>query len=354
MSDEHIIQALPNSPKAIDAATLPPEVGRRLQILRDGVRDASAFTSGLAYRAIQLNDTRRDASARLASFKKLRGVDDSHPEVIALTATIAEVDEERGRLDERLTSHNATTAPRAQLLRNVEDWLRVNSTRYDFAQATVQAKAQKGETPAAAVDRLRRRIRELTAEQNRVESAIYPLATAVQVAKDFISARARPPVASSCLEHAGPLLDDGGRLIEQAIVFPKMQLHAGVATAQGPGVAIKDVEDHIGFLCWLMPDLIVATITEELLRPESDDANALDHNQRRTKLATIAQDRLLLEAEEVELMFAALTAGVVIEPRGDCSPQAFLGVTLRDKAEAPPVNDTFGRARQAQATGIAS
>jgi|GEM_PF-3666160 len=348
--DDHIIRSLPNSPEPFDAARLPPEAGRRVQILRDGARDAAAFTSGLAYRTIQLLDERQAASARLTVLKKLRAGDD-HPEMIALTAALAEIDEERARIDERLVTHNAATGPRSDLLRSVERWLVANSARYNFKQATVQTKPQKGETYTAAVEQLRFRIREIDALQNRTESAIYPLSTAVQVAQDFVRARARPPLASSCLEHAGPMVIDG-RVIEPAILFPTMMQKADVATAQGGGVATGEVQDHFGFLCWLMPEQIVSKITEDLLRPESDDAKALDLNQRRTRLATIAQDRLLLEAEECELLFAALAAGTIIEARPDTSPQAFLGVILVAKTEAPAaVDDTMSRARQARSMG---
>jgi hypothetical protein len=346
--DDHIIRNLQNSPAPFDTALLPPEAGRRLQILRDGVRDAAAFTSGLAYRTIQLLDERQAASARLTVLKKLRAGDD-HPEMIALTAALADIDEERNRIDERLNVHNAATGPRSDLLRAIERWLVTNSGRYGFKQATVQTKPQKGDF-AGAVEKLRFRIREIDALQNRTESAIYPLSTAVQVAQEFVRARARPPIASSCLEHAGPMVIDG-RVIEPAILFPTMMQKADVATAQGGGVATGEVQDHFGFLCWLMPEQIVARITEDLLRPDSDDANALTVEQRRSKLATIAQDRLLIEAEECELLFQSLAAGVVIEARPDTSPQAFLSVTLVDKAEEPAVDDAMSRARDARTEG---
>jgi hypothetical protein len=44
--------------------------------------------------------------------------------------------------------------------------------------------------------------------------------------------------------------------------------------------------------------------------------------------------------------FATLAAGVVIELRSDCSPQAFLGVILGAKTEAPMVEHVAARGRQ--------
>lgn len=344
--NDFIVRNLQNSPAPFDTALLPPEAGRRLQILRDGVRDAAAFTSGLAYRTIQLLDARQATSSRLMVLKKLRAGDD-HPEMIALTAELAEIDEERARLDDRLNAHNRATAGRGDLLRSVENWLVSTAARHGFRQATLQVKPQKD--IGTAVEKLRLRIRELDADAHRINSAIYPLATAAQAAKDAVEARARPPVTSSCLEFAGPFVLNG-QLIEQAVEFPKMELVAGVVTSQGQGATTGKIDDVIGFLCWLLPDVILSRITEDI-KPDADDAAALTVEQRRSKLAIIAQDRLLIEAEECELIFQSLAAGVVIEARPDTSPQAFLGVILGPKTEAPVVEDAISRVRQAQRMG---
>lgn len=326
--NEYMIRNLPGSPKAFDAALLPPEAGRRLQVLRDAAHDAKALSGGLGFRQIQLNDMRQAVSAGIRLLNSLHAGDD-HPEMVRVKTELREIDDERARLDERLNLHHAATAHRGDLLRAVEDWLRVNHARHGFKQATVQAAPKKGETIGATVEKLRFRLRELSAEAARVEAAIYPLSVAVKVAKNAVEARARPPVASSCLEHAGPMII-GGRMVEQAIEFPKINFSAEVVSAQGQGVGTGVIDDVIGFLCWMMPDVIVSRITEDLLRPDADDANALTAEQRRSKLATISQDRLLVEAEEVELLFQALAGGTIIEARRDTSPQAFLGLVLVD------------------------
>lgn len=338
-----------NEPGEFDADSLPTEAARRLRTLRAGVADAAAFTGGYAFRMIQLVDARRDASTRLAALKHLRAGDD-HPEVKMLTAAIADADAERARIDERLAAHNATSAPRADLLRNVESWLRTTSARHGFAQATIQAKPQKGETVEAAVDRLRRRIRECDALRHQVESAIYPLSVAKHAAETFVKQRAVAPVTSSLLEFGGPLLDDGGRMIEEAVVFPRVMLKADVATAEARGIATGETIDVAALLCWLFPREMVARIVEDL-KPDADDGNALTADERRTRLATIAQDRLMIEAEECELLFQSLAAGVVIEARRDCDPGAFLGLTLTDKPAEPAADDAMLRARKAQGTG---
>jgi hypothetical protein len=312
------------------ATVLSPESRRRFRLLSDAAADADAIGRGYAVRLVDLVEARQRAVMRLAQVRAQR-VGDEHPEAVSQQAIIADADGQIERLNERVALHNTIAGPRRELLNRTTDWLR-SAAGHGFADVELvdPPKLLKGETtPEAAIPRLRRRLRELSADAARVEASPYPLAVAAKVAEETIRRRAVAPVVSSLVEHAGPLTINGQR-IEDAIVFPTKMAKADVTTMAGPGVAIGEQVDVVGLLCWLFPKEMTARIVGEL-RADSDaqtEAAALTHEQRREQLAVIQSDKDAVEAEEHHWLWAAFAAGTVVEPRADASPSAFLGVAL--------------------------
>lgn len=106
-------------------------------------------------------------------------------------------------------------------------------------------------------------------------------------------------------------------------------------------------------MAWLFQDQMVKRIGEAI-DAESDDAAALTHEQRREKLALIADDRGHDELEEAYWLWQSFAAGVVVEPRPDMSPTAFLMVTTAAKADRPAPFDhaeAIARGQRARSKG---
>ncbi len=334
------------------AIVLPTEAARRYRILKDANADAAAITYGYSTRLIDEHERRLAASTRLAQIKGMRGVDADHPDYAAQTRILADADAEIERINARAQAHNLIAGPRATLLRNVESWIRATAPGHDLVDIELvePPKLLKGETAATAVERVRRRLRELDADRNRIESAPFPSATAKEVAANYINelADAATPIVSSTVEHGGPLVIDG-KPVEPPIVFASKLARFDVHTAAGPGVATGAAPDVIGLMAWLFKDQMLARIGEAI-DVEADDKIALTHEQRREQLATIAADREHAEQDEAHLLWASYAAGAIVEPRGDMTPSAFLMVQAIRAGKRPTYDhaDAIANARRAR------
>lgn len=341
------------------ADLLPPQGKHHYLQLRDAAADASAVTHGFALRLVEENQRRQSVSLRLTQIRAQR-VDAEHPEMITQTRALADADAEIARINERVTAHNLIAAPRATLLRKVEDWLRSTAANHDFADIEPEpVKLQKGEQIPAGIDRHRRRLRELDADAHRINSAPYPSAHAKIVAANYINtlADAATPIVSSLVEHGGPLMIDG-KQVEDAIVWPSKLAKfnvdtiatvslAGVpAPVAGKGIATGEQVDVLGLMAFLFRDQMLARIGE-LVDAESDDKAALSPTQRAEQLATIAADRQAVELDEARLLWAGFGT---TEPRPDMTPAAFLMVMPITKAERPVRDhaDAVATARRAR------
>lgn len=333
-----------------DLSLLLPPVGQgRYRLLQDASRDSSAIGQGLAERLIEQNQRRQAASTRIAQIRGQRNVDAGHPEMILQTRALADADAEIERINSRVAVNNLTAAPRADLLRNINTWLRSTAAGHDFVdvELTDPPKLLKGETPATAIERVRRRLRELSADENRINSAPFPSSYAKQAAAAYLDRIAAAPIVSNLIEHGGGLVIDG-KPIEDPITFATKLVSARVDTATGPGVAVGEQVDTVGLLAWLFRDQFLARIGEAI-DGEAEDKIALSHEQRAEQLAVIRSDREHIEREEAHWLWASFSAGVVVEPRADMTPAAFLGVTAvrADRTAGRDHADAFAVARQA-------
>lgn len=333
------------------ALVLPPGAARHYRLLKDANADSAAVGYGFSTRLLEENERRRVAWTRLSQIKGQRGVDADHPEVVNQTLIVTDADAEIERINLRAAQHNQIAGPRAELLRNCEAWIRNTAVSHSIVDIEVvePPKLLKGETTATAIERVRRRLRELDADANRVTSAPYPSATAKAVAADYINqlAEAAAPIVSSTVEHGGPLVIDG-KVIEPPVLFASKLAEFKVSTAAGPGVATGEQVDTVGLLCWLFKDQMLARIGEAI-DAEADDAAALTHEQRAEKLAVIKRDREHAELFEAHYLWASFREGVIVEPRASMSPAAFLmvGTVKADRRPGRDHADGIAAARAA-------
>jgi hypothetical protein len=153
-----------------------------------------------------------------------------------------------------------------------------------------EPKLLKGESILDAVERLRRRGRELKADLHSIASAPFPAAHAKQRMKEQIEALAiqGAPIISDLIEH------------DRKIIWPTLRVQSDVVNAATPalaGLAFAEVPDGVALTCWLHKDALVKRLAAEI-DSEADDGAAMSHEARQIAEAEIAGD--LLDAERQE------------------------------------------------------
>lgn len=308
------------------ADRLPESAAVRYHRLRDATATAYSILRGTMDRKADLRAMGQDAASRLDALKRPRNGG------VALTGDDVPVKEAQKALDraaaemDRIapieSAQSAIWNARAGLARDAETFVRdaLDRGQAFAARPTPAPKLAKGETVADAVERLRRRGRELDADLNRTKAAPIPAGIAKVRMRSQIAAlaeRGRPYVAG-LIEH--------GTDIEFADVQRS-------TLARGDHVAyVGWVEpDTIGLLAWLHHDALVARLEAEIDAEAGDDAAALDDKARAAQIATITADKLALEHEEAALCWLAMDQGLNIEHRPEIGAEALLGVALVER-----------------------
>lgn len=333
---------------------LPPEAKRRFNILSDAVADDAAISSGFSSQILDKMDDKARAQKRKGEIRLVHpNITDSHDAMVEQDRIIAEAVAALDRLNARAEKHGAMAGPRASLLRDAKDWIRKAAAGHDLVDiAMVDVKLAKGEaSPATAVDRLRRRLRELSADQRRIEASPFPSSYCKAVAAAYLDKIAAAPIVTNLIEHGAGLVVDG-QPIEPPITFPTKMMQARVDTSTGPGIATGEVPDVVGLVAFVCRDLLLAKVGE-LIDLEAEDKIALTHEQRREQLAVIASDRERAEFEEGYWLWQAFAAGDVVEARSDMGVAAFLGVGVVKTTRQPGFDHAEGIARGRRAHSAA-
>jgi hypothetical protein len=309
------------------ATSLPPEAARRFYAL-DALDAANVAT-------IQaLSERAQDARERKSrATRRIRELTTTGPAAgLALSAADTSVVVAQRELDGaesalfRIAAQREELAPRnavGNLLQSVKVWLRGQSGRAFVEAPREPAALLKGETTDLAVERLRRRLRELDADTRRTEAAPVPSARAKAAARAKIDELAERGTidASNFVEHG----------LDPALRLPTTVVSIVVPGPQYPvPIPIETIDAAALFASIMRPQLIEAI--ERGIDEAADDDNALTDEARAAELAQIASDRLAIEYAEGDLLASAEGAGIL--PRRDMSPAAFLGVTAIDSADA--------------------
>jgi hypothetical protein len=174
----------------------------------------------------------------------------------------------------------------------------------------------KGETVIDAIERYRRRGRELRADQHRIASAPYPSSYAKQRMREQIEALAMQgaPSVSSLIELDGKIESQTQRLTSE--------VHA-----ERRSLAFTEVPDATALTCWLHKSALISALDREI-DTEADDKAALSHEARQQCEAEVLGDLLAVERDEAALVWQAQAQNLPVEHRGDISPLAILQVRL--------------------------
>jgi hypothetical protein len=314
---------------------LPTHAAERLRMLRQRTADAHRLIPG--FEAI------REASmARIEAEQALKRLT-SHPQDggFNLPETDARVIEAQRHLDKmtadfqrlkesqeiRIAAWHAASGA----LAGCEDLPRhgvPGNCRLEMADVEAP-KLNKGEGPLDAVDRLRRRGRELRADLHRIESAPYPSSYAKAKMRAQVEALAMQgaPSMASLIEHDGK------------ISWPQAQVQSTIYNATPAAVGFAEAPDALALFAWLHKDELIAALDHEI-DAEADDAAALTHEQRQQQAAEVALDLLEIERSESELVWAAQSQGLPVEHRPDISPLALLGLKLVTAPRADALPET--------------
>ncbi|WP_156948925.1 hypothetical protein [Bradyrhizobium sp. WSM1417] len=341
---------VPGLPPPVDIVELlPPSARRLLLAVRQQTEDAAHVLRPLLDQYEELRGERHKINARIAQLKTPRGrsgpgLDDDDTSVVDAQRKLDAVDAEMVRLSELIAVRRARLQNLGALLARLEGWPREGRPGGTAIVAADEIDTgsimKKNESPVAALDRIRHRLRELAADRHRVECASFPSSHAKARARAMIE-----QLAERGAVDVGPLVE-----ADHEIVWPSTMTRLGLAAVAGPdgtrvlGHAMGEQLDTQALLAWLLRDAIVVRLEAEI-DAVADDAAALPAEARAEKLAEIASDVLSAERAEAALVWALQRAGQPIEHRADANPLAVLGIQL--VAGAPAVAGPVGMAAAA-------
>ncbi|WP_338833549.1 hypothetical protein [Bradyrhizobium septentrionale] len=311
---------------------LPPAAADKLRALRQRSDDQHAIIP--AGEDVRLaNMARVEAAAalsRLTNHPQEFGFNlkPDDPRVIAAQRHLDKMTADAKRLTELQESRVTAWRAASTALAACEDFLRHGAPGNCKLEAVEvePPKLNKGETVIEAIERYRRRGRELRADQHRIRSAPYPSAYAKQRMRAQVEALAMQgaPSVSSLIE------------LDGKIEFQTQRLTSEVH-AERRSLAFTDAPDATALVAWLHKDALIAALDREIAS-EADDKAALSHEARQKAEAETMADLLSVERDESWFVWQAQAQGLPIEHRADISPLAILQVQLitTPRADASP------------------
>ncbi len=236
-------------------AALPPAAAERLRMLRQRSLDLRAVIP-------PFEDVREASMARVEAERAVSRLTD-HPQndgfnlpldnrsVVEATKHLEKMTADFERLKQLQATRSGAWQAASQALSACETWLRTGRPSgvvlQDFDPVP---KLAKGEGVADAIERLRRRGRELKADLHRVRSAPYPSAHALKRLVEIVTRLAREPDVSLLLEH------------DADIFWPTLRKQAEVVGSEQRSLAFHETTDTIGLLAWLMKDTLTKKLSE--------------------------------------------------------------------------------------------
>jgi hypothetical protein len=296
---------------------LPPLAAERLSNLRTAGEEARAAVRIHSDKLADLRDRRRDAERRLAYVRNYPGtrLREDDPQVISLKTEIAETAAKIPQTDALMRERSERAGAISTLGHRVEAWLSGLPSDTVLSDVEVlEPKLGKGETAIDAIERCRRRVRELAADRRAVMAAPVPSAEAKRRVRDEVDRIA----AAGEIDVSGSI--EGGDVLR----WPTSTHHVPIT---GAGVGSLVQVDTPAVMAWLFRDQLIARLEAEV-DLVADDQHALDDATRAAKLAEIELDLLATQREECALIEAAARTGLTIPHRSDVAVEALLGVRV--------------------------
>jgi hypothetical protein len=304
---------------ALDRIRHVPGAHALLVGLREQRDNSHAPLHGISDRLMEVRMERSVVAQRLDKvLEEVRRVDartsltvevEDHPALVIERTRLADMDEEIAELQGRYERLGEQYDGLSRLVGNLERWLveTVPSAAVIRAAPAVRP-PRKSEDLATAIERCRRRVRELDADLARINAAPPPSSEAKKLAREqlaALAARGRPQVRS--------LVNHGGEIQWPYVVNAGPQAQESAA-------------DAVGLLAWLFRDQVASALDSEI-DAIADDAAALTPEQRADQRARALADRLAIEREEEAFVRMVVAGGAGVMRRPDCDPRAVLGLS---------------------------
>jgi hypothetical protein len=175
-------------------------------------------------------------------------------------------------------------------------------------------KLAKGEDIFSALEKIRRRGREIKASLHTIASAPFPSKQAKARMREMVE-----QLAQRGQPDCSPLLEAG-----REIAWPVTTVKSMVPSEQ-PQLAFAEVPDTIALFAWLHKDALIKRLDAEI-DAEADDPASLSVGDREIRTAEAMGDLLDVESQEASLTWSAMEQNLPVEFRADCSPLAILQV----------------------------
>jgi hypothetical protein len=307
----------------------PRVVADRLRELRRERADAQAAWRGLnderqaavatitecEIRLRTLLGARRD-SEWFTPFTDTAPVSDDHPDVQSNLRRLEIAKGERARIDPLLAARAHEREQIGLLVESVERYLRerLGNIEMKLYDEGPEPSLRKRETPLDAVERCRQRVRGLTADRHRVQSAPWHSGQAKHRARAEIEklAASGEPRVSLLLERP-----DGAIAWRERPIWDHM-VAGRLITTQGDPAPLP-------LLSWLLKDVLIQKL-EQAIDEAADDQNSLTLEERREQIQTIDRDLLGAEREEDYWLLAARVSGAKLLRRSNLDPRVVLGL----------------------------
>ncbi|MGJ5049947.1 hypothetical protein ACQR09_23010 [Bradyrhizobium oligotrophicum] len=301
---------------------LPPEAAARLRDLRQRRDDVSVLMRSAfeQWQDLHLEAQRHRNRIRELSGPRGAGGYDLDETDVRVADEQRRLDAKVGELARRAELREVRSArwnDMATLVTCCEGWIRQHGPT--GLHPPIQPELKKGETALDAIERLRRRGRELRADLQRAQAAPWPSTIAKQRMRETISklAAAGRPRADAAVDH------------NEEVGFPMRSQQVSLIGERGLG-AFETV-DMLGLMAWLHEDAMITALDQEIDEC-ADDANALTAVQRAEIEAQIQADVLAVERAEAELVWQLLADGAAVMHRPDIHPAALLGLMVASSA----------------------
>ncbi|WP_029582937.1 hypothetical protein [Bradyrhizobium sp. URHD0069] len=306
-----------------EADLLPPPAAERLRELRQLGDDAHLLVRSAHEETQDLRTEIQGHRNRLHRLRGARGADgfDLDDDDVRVTSEQARLDQKMVELKRR-SELGELRGERWRILRttikNAEDWVRSKPGGTEIVMhEPVEPQLKKGEDILAAIERIRRRGRELEADLARIAASPWPSAIAKQKMRERI----------------GQLAESGRPWVEQAIendaeIPFQTQTHPVRILNGDPSlIGFTELPDTLALLAWLHGDALIAALDREI-DEVADDPNALTAAQRQKAEGEVRADLLSVQRQEAELVWKAQADGAAVTHRPDIDPRALLGVKL--------------------------
>ena len=230
-------------------------------------------------------------------------------DIAKLKRELAQIEARRGKAVELSSATNL-------LVSNLETWLSALKGPAIAFLGSAEPKVLANESTADAIERRRRRIRELVADRGQVDAAPILSIEAKRAALRQIEELA---------ERGRPNVFDTLQVTDGNVAWPQHTHQLRVMNGTGHETAASTHPDALAVLAWIQKDAMVAAINREIDEC-ADDAHALNAADRASKRKEILDDKLAVEREE-ELLISQLEAsGAQVARRPDADPRAVLGL----------------------------